>query len=175
MKMLCRILACLMLCAIEAGAADAPRPNIVVFLADDLGSADVPWRGGSYTMPVLDALAKQSVRLETHYVHPMCSPTRAALLSGRYASRFGCTGAQNEQVFPFGTTTLASALQSVGYRTALIGKWHLGSLPDQGPNKFGFDEHSGERHEMMMMITECGVLESYSKRTVPQPLKQYGV
>ncbi|MBL9080512.1 MAG: sulfatase-like hydrolase/transferase [Planctomycetales bacterium] len=143
MKLLCRMLACLMVCATEARAADAPRPNIIVFLADDLGSADVPWRGGNYTMPVLDALAKQSVRLETHYVHPMCSPTRAALLSGRYASRFGCTGAQNEQVFPFGTTTLASALQSAGYHTALIGKWHLGSLPEQGPNKFGFDESYG--------------------------------
>ena len=97
MKMLCWILACLTVGAVEARATDAPRPNIVVFLADDLGSADVPWRGGNYTMPVLDALAKQSMRLETYYVHPMCSPTRAALLSGRYANRFGCTAAQNER------------------------------------------------------------------------------
>ncbi|MGC3968820.1 MAG: sulfatase-like hydrolase/transferase [Pirellulales bacterium] len=134
--------------AVPSFGADAPsktatRPNFVVFLADDLGSADVPWRGGNYAMPALDALAKQSVRLESNYGHPMCSPTRAALLSGRYASRFGCTGAQNEQVFPFGTTTLASALQSIGYRTALVGKWHLGSLPEQSPNQFGFDESYG--------------------------------
>ncbi|MBA4017519.1 MAG: sulfatase [Pirellula sp.] len=119
------------------------KPNLLIFLADDLGSADVPWRGGNYAMPVLDALAKESARLESHYVHPMCSPTRAALLSGRYASRFGCTGAQNELVYPVGTVTLASALQSVGYRTALTGKWHLGSKPEWGPNHYGFDESYG--------------------------------
>lgn len=119
------------------------KPNFLVFLADDLGSADVPWRGGNYSMPVLDALSKESARLESHYVHPMCSPTRAALLSGRYASRFGCTGAQNELVYPSGTVTLASALQSIGYRTALTGKWHLGSKPEWGPNHYGFDESYG--------------------------------
>src|SRR5688500_15153376 len=85
-----------------ASAADsasaAKRPNIVIFLADDLGWRDVPWHGCEYSMPHLDALAKESLKLEAHYVHPMCSPTRAALLSGRYASRFGCTGAQNERV-----------------------------------------------------------------------------
>jgi arylsulfatase A-like enzyme len=94
-------------------------------------------------MPNLDRLAAQNLRLEAHYVHPMCSPTRAALLSGRYASRFGCTGAQSERVFPFDTITLASALKSVGYTTALTGKWHLGSLPEWGPNKFGFDYSYG--------------------------------
>lgn len=127
----------------DDASASSPKPNILVFLADDLGSADVPWRGGKYSMPVLDALAKESARLESHYVHPMCSPTRAALLSGRYASRFGCTGAQNELVYPSGTITLASALQSIGYRTALAGKWHLGSKPEWGPNHYGFDESYG--------------------------------
>lgn len=134
-------------CSTKLRAEDASKPvskpNLLIILADDLGSADVPWRGGNYSMPVLDALAKESVRLESHYVHPMCSPTRAALLSGRYASRFGCTGAQNELVYPSGTVTLASALQSVGYRTALTGKWHLGSKPDWGPNHYGFDESYG--------------------------------
>jgi arylsulfatase A-like enzyme len=73
----------------------------------------------------------------------MCSPTRAALLSGRYASRFGCTGAQNERVYPFGTVTLASALKAAGYETALTGKWHLGSAPEWGPQHFGFDHSYG--------------------------------
>ncbi len=127
-------------------AADPERsagPNIVVFLADDLGWRDVPWHGCDYAMPHLDALAKESLRLEAHYVHPMCSPTRAALLSGRYASRFGCTGAQNERVYPFDTITLAAALKSVGYRTAITGKWHLGSTPEWGPKHFGFDHSYG--------------------------------
>lgn len=69
----------------------------------------------------------------------MCSPTRAALLSGRYASRFGVTAAQNQQAYPFETVTLAKGLQSAGYDTALVGKWHLGSKSEWGPQKFGFD------------------------------------
>lgn len=126
-----------------AARAAAQRPNIVVIVADDLGWPDVPWHGSDYALPHLDALAKQSLRLEAHYVHPMCSPTRAALLSGRYASRFGCVGAQNERVYPFDTITLAAALRSVGYATALTGKWHLGSRPEWRPNKFGFDDSYG--------------------------------
>src|SRR3954469_3102328 len=67
-------------------AADATSrpPNIVLFLADDLGWADVPWHGSPYKLPHLATLAQQSVRLESHYVHPMCSPTRAAFMTGRY-------------------------------------------------------------------------------------------
>jgi len=122
-----------------AAAESSPRPNIVVFLADDLGYADVPWHGTKYSMPNLEALAKQSLRLDAHYVNPMCSPTRAAFLSGRYASRFGVTGAQNERAYPFDQATLASVLKSAGYATALTGKWHLGSKADWGPNKFGFE------------------------------------
>ena len=131
------------MCCSVASAAPANRPNILVIVADDLGWRDVPWHGCDYVMPHLDALAKEGLRLESHYVHPMCSPTRAALLSGRYASRFGCTGAQNERVYPFDTITLPGALKSVGYTTAITGKWHLGSLPEWGPNKFGFDHSYG--------------------------------
>jgi arylsulfatase A-like enzyme len=138
-----RCLAALLMacCAVQARAAE--RPNILIIVADDMGWHDVPWHGGQYSMPNLDKLSAESLRLEAHYVHPMCSPTRAALLSGRYASRFGCVGAQNERVYPFDTVTLASALKSVGYTTALTGKWHLGSLPEWGPNKFGFDYSYG--------------------------------
>lgn len=126
-------------------AADEPakRPNIVVIMADDLGTGDVGWHGGPYKTPHLDKLAKSSVRLEQHYSLPVCSPTRSSLLSGRFNSRFGCVSPTNSQVFPFGMTTIASALKSVGYETALIGKWHLGSKPEQGPQKFGFDYSYG--------------------------------
>src|SRR6185437_16067048 len=101
------------LCVLLAGAAlqekvrAAERPNLLIIVADDMGWHDVPWHGGEYAMPNMDKLASQSLRLDAHYVHPMCSPTRAALLSGRYASRFGCIGAQNERVYPFDTITLA--------------------------------------------------------------------
>jgi arylsulfatase A-like enzyme len=119
------------------------RPNIVLIMADDLGYGDVGWHGGPYKTPHLDTLAKSAVRLETHYSLPVCSPTRSSLLTGRFNSRFGCISPTNARVLPFETVTLARALQSLGYRTALIGKWHLGSRPDQGPQLFGFDHSYG--------------------------------
>jgi len=124
------------------GRAD-DRPNIVLIMADDLGSGDVGWHGGPYKTPHLDKLAKDSVRLEQHYSLPVCSPTRSALLSGRFNSRFGCTNPTNSRVYPFDTVTLASALKEVSYETALIGKWHLGSKNEWGPQKYGFDHSYG--------------------------------
>ncbi|QIF00186.1 sulfatase-like hydrolase/transferase [Roseimicrobium sp. ORNL1] len=124
--------------ALPVAAAAQDKPNFVIILADDLGYGDVGFQGGQAKTPHLDKLAAEGIRLTAHYVHPMCSPTRAALLTGQYASRFGVTGAQNEQAFPFGTPTIASVLSGAGYDTALIGKWHLGSGLDTPPNKFGF-------------------------------------
>jgi arylsulfatase A-like enzyme len=133
-------LGCLPLAAL---AEDGPRPNFVVIMADDLGTGDVGWHGGPYQTPHLDKLAAGGIRLEQHYSLPVCSPTRSALLSGRFNSRFGCTNPTNSRVYPFDITTLGGALQSVGYETALIGKWHLGSKPEWGPQKYGFDHSYG--------------------------------
>ncbi len=131
--------------AAAAGKAAEARsqPNIVLIMADDLGYGDVGWHGGPYQTPHLDRLATSGVRLEQHYSLPVCSPTRSALLSGRFNSRFGCTNPVNTRVFPFDTVTLARALKSVGYQTALVGKWHLGSKPEWGPHKYGFDHSYG--------------------------------
>jgi arylsulfatase A-like enzyme len=130
--------------ASAASAAEPPsKPNIVLVMADDLGYGDVGWHGGPYKTPHLDKLARTSVRLEQHYSLPVCSPTRSALLSGRFNSRFGCTNPTNNRVFPFDTTTLAVALKSVGYETALAGKWHLGSKTEWGPQHYGFDHSYG--------------------------------
>jgi len=120
-----------------------PRPNIVIIVADDLGWADVGFHRGRIPTPQLDRLASDGVQLSQHYVSPMCSPTRAALLSGRFASRFGVVSATNSRVFRPGTTTLASALKAAGYDTAIIGKWHLGSEPKSGPLHYGFDRSYG--------------------------------
>lgn len=121
------------------------RPNIVFIMADDMGWADVGYHGADFETPNIDWLANNGIRLEQHYVQPMCTPTRVALLTGRYPSRFGdhATIPCNQQVLPFGTTTLASALRSVGYDTSISGKWHLGSLPKWGPLKFGFNHSYG--------------------------------
>lgn len=137
---LCLILPAGRLAAREPAAG---QPSFLVIVADDLGWNDVGWHGERLKTPHLDRLCREGIELDQHYVSPMCSPTRAALLSGRYASRFGCTGAQNERVFPFGTETLAAALGGAGYETALVGKWHLGSLREWGPNHFGFDHSYG--------------------------------
>ncbi len=118
-------------------------PNIVVIVADDLGWADVGYHGSPIPTPNIDRLVRGGVELDQHYVAPMCTPTRAALLSGRYWSRFGNTSPSNTQVFPSGTVTLARALSSQGYETGITGKWHLGSLPKWGPKKFGFDRSHG--------------------------------
>lgn len=127
--------------AVEA----APTPNIVFIVADDLGWNDVGYHNPQLRTPRIDRLAREGVQLDAHYVQPECTPTRVALLSGRYPSRFGrhCTQAANDKALPDGTPTLASLLRAAGYETALVGKWHLGSKPEWGPNHFGFDYSYG--------------------------------
>jgi len=121
----------------------ALRPNILIIVADDLGWGDVGWHGSHIKTPGLDKLVRAGVELDQHYVWPMCSPTRAAILSGRYASRFGVTAAQNDLALFPDTVTLAGGLRESGYATAITGKWHLGSKAEWGPNKFGFDHSYG--------------------------------
>ena len=121
----------------------AARPNILVVIADDLGWADVGYHGSEIDTPNIDNLAAAGIRLAQHYVTPMCSSTRACLLSGRFSTRFALDGATNARVYPFGMLTLASALKSVGYDTWITGKWHLGSKPEWGPLQFGFNRSYG--------------------------------
>ncbi len=119
------------------------KPNILFILADDLGWADVGYHGSEIMTPNIDSLAKNGVRFTHHYVAPTCSPTRACFLSGRYSSRFGVVSPTNDRVFDFDLTTLPKAMQSCGYETGITGKWHLGSKPEWGPQKFGFDHSYG--------------------------------
>lgn len=123
----------------------AERPNILLIVADDLGWKDVGYHGSKCRTPNLDNLAASGVEFDQHYVQPVCSPTRAALLSGRYPSRFGphAIAPTNRRVFPKGTATLASTLKSAGYHTYLAGKWHLGSREEWGPRQYGFDKTYG--------------------------------
>ncbi len=116
------------------------KPNILLLVADDLGWADVGWHGSAIRTPNLDRLAATGIELDQHYVCPLCTPTRAALLTGRHPGRFGrhATAPSNAPVFPDGYVTLAGALRDGGYETGLFGKWHLGSRPEVGPNQFGF-------------------------------------
>lgn len=129
-------------------AAD-DRPNIVFLLADDLGYADCGFNGGTeIATPHLDALAADGVVLESFYVQPVCSPTRGALMTGRYPIRLGLqVGVIRpwaEYGLPLEERTLADALCEAGYRTAICGKWHLGSYDEAyWPNARGFDHAYG--------------------------------
>jgi len=121
------------------------NPNILVIVSDDQGWGDIGYNDPEIRSPNLDKLAENGVRLDCHYVQPQCTPTRVALMTGRYPSRFGphCTKASNDQAYPLGTLTMASMLKDLGYETALIGKWHMGSKPVWGPNRYGFDSSYG--------------------------------
>lgn len=121
------------------------RPNILLIVADDLGWSDVGWHGGFAKTPVMDRLVREGVELDQHYVQPVCTPTRTALLSGRYPGRFGpqALSPSNLRAMPLGTVTLATALKSLGYRTHQTGKWHLGARPEWIPNAYGFDTSYG--------------------------------
>lgn len=141
-RLLSLLVSACLLASVSVQAAEA-KPNIVFILIDDLGWADVGFHGGKVPTPNVDKLAREGVELTQHYVAPVCSPTRSALLSGRYWSRFGVTTPQAERAYPWDTVTLPRALKTSGYETALTGKWHLGSLPEWGPLKFGFDHGYG--------------------------------
>jgi arylsulfatase A-like enzyme len=134
----------LLACVCTAAAAE-PRPNVIVIISDDQGWADVGYHNPEMRTPNLDRLAREGVELNHHYVQPQCTPTRVALMTGRYPSRFGshCTQASPEHAYPFETLTLGKMFQSMDYDTALIGKWHMGSRLEWGPNHHGFNYSYG--------------------------------
>jgi len=155
------IQAYLLLAVASCSAADELRhPNIVVIFADDLGAVDLGYCGADlHETPRLDALAKASVSFQQAYSSaPVCSPTRAALMTGKHPARLGITiwsegalaGPQNRKLIqgqsqhdlPLPEATLAERLHDAGYATALVGKWHLGD-GDHAPETQGFDLNIG--------------------------------
>jgi len=120
-------------------------PNVIVIVTDDQGWADVGYNNEAAYTPHMDALAASGVLFRQHYSMPQCTPTRVALMTGRYPGRFGpaARAASNAPAFPLGTPTLGTLLQGAGYETFLCGKWHLGSSLDHGPGQFGFPESYG--------------------------------
>jgi arylsulfatase A-like enzyme len=134
---------------VSNAAAAASKPNILLILADDLGFQDLGFQGSpDIRSPHLDKLAAGSVRFtDGHTTASVCSPSRAGLMTGRYQQRFGHEA--NTPSFPDGMdleeTTMAQRLKALGYRTAAIGKWHLGDTDEQYPTQRGFDVFYGLR------------------------------
>ena len=128
-------------------AATAGKPNILIIIADDMGYADAGFHGcRDIPTPNLDSLARDGIRCSSGYVTgPYCSPTRAALLTGRAQTRFGHEFNPSGPAagLPLTESTLANRLKSAGYHTGLVGKWHLGGSPAHHPLQRGFDEFFG--------------------------------
>jgi len=122
-------------------------PNVVVILCDDLGYGDLGCYGNRVIRtPNIDGLASEGVRLTDFYATPTCTPSRACLLTGRYPVRSGLTRVlipRESFGVPDSELTLAEALSGQGYKTACIGKWHLGDRPAFRPNRHGFDYFYG--------------------------------
>jgi arylsulfatase A-like enzyme len=140
------------LAAPQAVSQQRRKPNVIVILADDLGFGEV--LGGaavSIPTPNVESIARQGVRFENGYVScPVCAPTRAGLLTGRYQQRFGFefnpgpVGQEEDQFgLPREEPTLAERMKALGYRTGMVGKWHLGLRPGFRPLDRGFEDFFG--------------------------------
>ena len=135
----------------SAQVAASERPNIVVIVADDLGWADVGYHGGNIDTPSLDKLAEQGVQQNRFYTTPICSPTRAALMTGRDPMRLGVAYGvimpwDNIGVNP-AEHFMPESFGAAGYQTAMVGKWHLGHAQmTYHPNERGFEHFYGHLH-----------------------------
>lgn len=122
------------------------RPNVIVIVADDLGYGDLGAYGGAIPTPNIDALARSGIRYDTAYATaPVCSPSRAGLLSGRFQGRFGFYYLLVGRTagMPASEPTIAKLAKQAGYRTAMVGKWHVGEAPGMAPLDQGFDSFYG--------------------------------
>jgi arylsulfatase A-like enzyme len=151
LKSACAALALLTTCLAGAAGA-AARPNVILFVADDLGWADVGFHGGKQIeTPTLDRLAREGMQLDRFYTTPICSPTRAALLTGRDPMRLGIAYGvimpwHNNGVHP-DEHFMPQSFRAAGYQTAMVGKWHLGHAQETyHPNRRGFDHFYGHLH-----------------------------
>ena len=162
--------------AAERGSV--PRPNIVYIVADDLGRKDTGFHGSDIKTPNLDELARTGAVFERFYAQPMCTPTRAALMTGRYPHRYGLQTGVIPSNGEYGLATdewlLSQALKDAGYTTAIVGKWHLGHADRKyWPRQRGFDYQYGPLLGEIDYFTHTahGVMDWYRNN---EPVKEDG-
>ena len=132
-------------CSENSSTSEVNKPNVVVILTDDQGWGDLSYNGNTnLKTPNIDAIAKNGTVFNNFFVQPVCSPTRAELLTGKHFTRLGVysTSAGGERM-SLEEQTIADHFQNSGYRTAIYGKWHNGSQPPYHPNARGFDDFYG--------------------------------
>jgi len=143
-KILTPLIACCLLQSLSHAQVSAKRPNVIIIYSDDQGAADLNIYGSKELMtPHLDKLARNGVRFSHFYsASPICSPSRASLLTGRYPQRAGlpnmASSKEGDAGMPGDQLTMAELFASAGYKTAHIGKWHVGYTPETMPNAQGF-------------------------------------
>jgi len=169
MKPILRHVALLLLTPLASlRAAEAPattkKPNILLIYADDLGYGELGCYGlKEVPTPHIDSIAANGIRFTSGYVSaPLCSPSRAGLMTGRYQTRFGHenNGMAPCKGLPLGEATLANRMKALGYATAAVGKWHLGNAPEFLPMKRGFDEYFGVAFNPGSYFTPNGFIDS---------------
>jgi arylsulfatase A-like enzyme len=131
--------------ATSAQQTSAKKPNVLFILADDMGFGDVGYNGSEIATPTLDQLARNGVQLDRNYVYPICSPTRAALMTGHSPLEYGIDGPMSDSTgLPLDVKIMPQYFKDMGYQTFMIGKWHLGiGNTDYWPTSRGFDYHYG--------------------------------
>ncbi len=140
------LIGCILVASIASAAvAQERKPNVVLIMTDDQGWFDVGCHGNTaLSTPVMDALAREGVELTRFYASPVCTPTRASLMTGRYYQRTGAIDTfMGRDTMNAGEVTLGQIFQKSGYRTGIFGKWHLGRYMKYHPNLRGFDEFLG--------------------------------
>jgi arylsulfatase len=163
---------------IRAGQHSKTRPpNVIIMICDDLGSADLGCYGSRLNTPNLDRMAAEGMRF-THFntAHAICSASRAALLTGRYANRshvVGAYGPNSKDGMDLDEKTLADILKPQGYKSMCIGKWHLGYPPEYQPTHRGFDAYFGvpwsDDMNPLPLMRDLEVLEENTDRDLLTP------
>jgi arylsulfatase A-like enzyme len=177
---LSRCLLTLLFVALANFSHAASKPNIIIILADDLGYADLGVHGcKDIHTPHIDSIAKNGIRCTNGYASsPTCSPSRAGLLAGRYQQRFGhefnpVVAENNSPLFSAQDGTLPRLLKNAGYKTGMVGKWHLGTNEKFNPINQGFDEYFGFLGNANTYTNGKNINSSIVRGTKPHDEQEY--